>query len=46
MQINATIKVINPVEEGTSKTTGNSWRRQDIVIGWQDPQSISITSPC
>lgn len=37
MQINATIKVINPADGGTSKTTGNTWRRQEIVLGWNDP---------
>ncbi len=43
MQINATIKVINPAVEGTSKSTGKSWRRQDIIIGWNDPQQADGT---
>lgn len=43
MQINATIKVINPADGGTSKTTGNTWRRQEIVLGWNDPQHADGT---
>lgn len=37
MQIKATIKVINAPVEGVSKTSGNAWKRQEIVIGWDEP---------
>lgn len=37
MQIQALIKVINPAQTGVSKTSGNAWKRQQIVIGWDEP---------
>lgn len=36
MKIKATIKVINPAVSGVSKTSGNAWKRQEIVIGWEE----------
>ena len=37
MQITATIKVINEVKTGVSKSSGNPWKRQEIVLGWEEP---------
>ena len=37
MQITATIKVINEVKMGISRASGNPWKRQDIVLGWDEP---------
>lgn len=37
MEINATIKVINNAESGISQTSGNPWKRQSLVLGWQEP---------
>lgn len=37
MEITATIKVINNAESGISQTSGNPWKRQSIVLGWQEP---------
>lgn len=37
MQITATIKVINEVKTGVSKSSGNPWKRQEIVLGWDEP---------
>lgn len=36
MKLNVTIKVINPVVEGVSASTGNPWQRQDIVLAWNE----------
>ena len=37
MQITATIKVINEIKMGISRSSGNPWKRQDIVLGWAEP---------
>ena len=37
MQITATIKVINEIKTGVSKSSGNPWKRQEIVLGWDEP---------
>ena len=37
MQITATIKVINEVKTGVSRSSGNPWKRQEIVLGWEEP---------
>jgi len=39
MKIEAQVKVINEAREGISQSTGNPWKAQDIVIGWQEPRS-------
>ena len=36
MQIKALVRVINAPESGVSKTSGNPWVRQDIIIGWDE----------
>ena len=36
MEITATLKVINDVKSGVSATSGNEWKRQDIVLGWDE----------
>lgn len=36
MEIQATIKVINDLRSGVSRTNGNPWKSQDIVIGWTE----------
>lgn len=36
MQITATIKVVNDKQSGISRTSGNEWKRQQIILGWQD----------
>ena len=36
-KVQAIIKVINPVREGISKTSGKEWKSQDVVIGWVRP---------
>lgn len=37
MQITATIKVVNEKRTGISKSSGNPWQRQEIILGWTDP---------
>lgn len=37
MNIKAKICVMNPVMEGISKASGAAWKRQDLVLGWQEP---------
>ena len=37
MQITATIKVIGEIKTGTSQASGNEWKRQDVVLGWEEP---------
>lgn len=37
MQITATIKVINEIKTGVSRSSGNPWKRQEIVLGWEEP---------
>lgn len=36
MQITATIKVVNDKQSGISRTSGNEWKRQQIILGWED----------
>lgn len=36
MQIQATVKTISPLREGTSRTTGNAWKALDVLIEWPD----------
>ena len=36
MQITATIKVINDKQSGISRTSGNEWKRQQIILGWEE----------
>ena len=37
MQITATIKVIGEIKSGISLASGNEWKRQDVVLGWNEP---------
>ena len=37
MQITATIKVVNEKKMGISKSSGNPWQRQEIILGWTEP---------
>lgn len=42
MQITATIKVVNDKQSGISRTSGNEWKRQQIILGWvEEAESIS-----
>ena len=36
MQITATIKVVNDKQCGISRTSGNEWKRQQIILGWEE----------
>ncbi len=36
MQITATIKVVNDKQSGISRTSGNEWKRQQIILGWEE----------
>ncbi len=40
MKIQATIKVINAPVEGVSQTNGKTWKRQDVIIGWNEEYAI------
>ena len=42
MQITATIKVVNDKQCGISRTSGNEWKRQQIILGWvEEAESVS-----
>ena len=42
MQITATIKVVNDKVSGISRTSGNEWKRQQIILGWvEEAESVS-----
>ena len=36
MQMNVTIRVINDVRTGISKTTGREYKNQDILVAWTE----------
>ena len=36
MQISVTIRVINDVRTGVSKTTGREYKNQDILVAWTE----------
>ena len=42
MQINATIKVVGEKRTGISKSSGNPWQRQDIILGWVEPGAGNV----
>lgn len=42
MQITATIKVVNDKQSGISRTSGNEWKRQQIILGWEE-QAESVS---
>ena len=42
MQITATIKVVNDKQSGISRTSGNEWKRQQVILGWtENAESVS-----
>lgn len=42
MNIQATVKVINPLREGISRSTGNPWKAMDIIIEWPDGEHYQL----
>ena len=36
MQLSVTIRVINNVRTGVSKTTGREYKNQDVVVAWTE----------
>lgn len=40
MKIEAKIKVINAPVEGVSQSNGKSWKRQDVILGWDEAYAI------
>ena len=42
MQITATIKVVNDKQSSISRTSGNEWKRQQVILGWvENAESVS-----
>ena len=44
MNIQSTVKVINPLREGISRSTGNPWKAMDIIIEWPDGEHYQLQS--
>lgn len=44
MKIQAKIKVINAPVEGVSQSNGKVWKRQDVILGWDEQYAIE-TNP-
>ena len=44
MNIQSTVKVINPLREGVSRSTGNPWKAMDIIIEWPDGEHYQLQS--
>ena len=40
MKIQAIIKVVNAPVEGVSQSNGKVWKRQDVILGWDEQYAV------